>query len=381
MDKAAASQILTALRAGQAPREGAEHLAVGLASFWKPIEEGVIDLALRGNSGAILYVMGEYGRGKTMFCNFSRGQLAKKGQGFVWSYIDLGNFEQLSDFLGLYRLIVDNLMIPSHAEPGLKTLLEEFVESTRSDASFDRFRRETIVDVAVLEKLFLYRKHRNFGNDTGAQTAIEWMRAKRHIPATQLHLIGEKGFSKLEAEDIDHYLAAIKTIAVWLGYEGLLIQIDEAEDRRAGFSDDVVRDIFRNLKRVHNNLFQKQTFSRIIFLLAGTRDLYHAYESLDEAQRQRMRILNYDLPILNEPQYNELARKVIAVYDQAFDTHLRDRIDESEIEALVGKVAAKGGSLDQVTPRDFLFTFPSQSEALFNRLESMRMDKGLGLLA
>ncbi len=366
MDKALASRILTALRAGQAPREGAEHLAVGLDSFWRPIEEGVIDLSLRGESGAILYVMGEYGRGKTMFCNFSREQLEKKGQGFVSSYIDLGNFEQLSDYLGLYRLIVDNLTLPDLPEPGLKTLLEEFVRSTRSDASADRFRRETVIDMAVLEKLFLYRKHRIFGNDIGAQTALEWMRAKRHIPASQLHLIGEKGFSKLEVEDVDHYLAAMKSIAVWLGYEGLLIQVDEAEDRRAGFSHDMVRDIFRNLKRIHNNLFQKQTFSRIIFLLAGTRDLYHAYENLDEAQRQRMRILNFDLPRLNGSQYVELAKKVVGVYDQAFDTDLRGRIEDPDIETLVERVKDRGGSLDQVTPRDFLFSYPSQAEALFN---------------
>ncbi len=93
-----------------------------------------------------------------------------------------------------------------------------------------------------------------------------------------------------------------------------------------------------------------------------------------------MQILNFDLPILNESQYLELAKKVIAVFDLAFETSLRSRIENSELETLVKKVEARGGSLDQVTPRDFLFTYPSQSEALFNRLEAMRMDGGLGLL-
>lgn len=374
MEKELAKGVIASLRSGVAPRTGTGLIEVGLHKFWEDIETGVVDMCLAGGTGCMLYVMGEYGRGKTFFCNYSRERLDKMGKGFVSSHIQIKGFETLADYLAIYKELVRNLELPDNDKKGLVSLLDAFVRSTAQKDDFQRFKDGTGISPTVLTKVSRYREFRLENFEEGYVTALDWMQGEKDIPARSLHLIREKGFSKLREDDVDNYLHAIKEIALHLGYEGLLVQIDEAEERTSEFSNEAVRSVLRNLKKIHNNLFQKEWFSKMIFMLAGTSELWSKYETLDEAQRQRMNILRFELPILGRDQYEDLTSRVISVYDSAFDTSLEDRISGNDIKAHVEKCMPSPEDADDMTPRDFLSRKPDETSALLSRLDQMRKD-------
>lgn len=159
-----------------------------------------------------------------------------------------------------------------------------------------------------------------------------------------------------------------------------MIMIDEAEERTSGFPDNILRTVLRNLLRIHNNLYQDPQFRRIVFILAGTRDLWQDVIRMDEPVRQRYETRKCDLPPLSGDQYISLGRNVIEAYDMAFGSDLSSRISGGDLTQLVVDVTEVKGKLSEVTPREFLFSLPDPDRALMNRLDAMRDNEGLSLI-
>ena len=125
-----------------------------------------------------------------------------------------------------------------------------------------------------------------------------------------------------------------------------------------------------NIKRIHNSVNQNEQFAQMIFLFAGTRELWARYMRKDEPQRQRMQIQE-DIPRLSKEDYVELGKKVARVYDVAFGSTVSPRLSDQLLSNWIEFVAA--GSLDRLTPRDFLREKPSPAESFLSKLDQIRL--------
>lgn len=351
----------------QAPRRGTEHTAVAIEGLWRSLREKHIDLAVDGSGGAIVYVMGDYGTGKTFLCNFIREQVWKLGaHGFATSYVAVPGFESLANFMGIYGLIVKNIQMPNSGED-LEGILLTFVNRFSDKASLNRRLRDLGIGGDFAQKIRYFWEYRD--RDAARTITLRWIKGEPGIKAELLNYIDEKGFAKLEESDIDDYLTGLKRIVQDLGAEGLFVFIDEAEARTRPFDDKVVYPVLNNIKRLHNNVNQDEHYSKIIFLLAGTRALWATYLSKDEPQRQRMQIQE-DIPRMSKADYVELGKRVAHVYDVALGSTVASRLNESLLAAWVD--FASPGSLDRFTPRDFLSQRPTPREAFLSKLDQLR---------
>lgn len=375
-DKAIRRGIVGSLRAGVAPSVGTSLIEAGLKDLWEDIHHDFIEITRGTMNGSIVYIMGEYGQGKTFLCNYTREKVWNLwNKGFATSYVEVKGFESLADYVDIYRQIVKNVQLPYSDKKGVGYLLNEFTKKTKSRQDLGDALDKMNVEEAFAQKVkFFYR----YEGHEDAQTALlRWINAEKDIKAEWLHYIAEKGWAKIEDNDVDDYLTGIKNLVKSIGYEGLFVFIDEAEERTRGYDDEVVRQIFSNIKRLHNNVNQDERFSQMTFLLAGTRDLWVAYERLDEAQRQRMHAVRRDLPRLSRENFIELSKKVIQVYDETYDESLSERIGSTIIEKWVDTIMSQESSVGPVTPRDFLSQKPTPRESFIAKLDKMHRNPDL----
>ncbi len=375
-DKAIRRGIVGSLRAALAPTVGTPLIEVGLKDLWEDIYHDFIEITRGTTNGSMVYIMGEYGQGKTFLCNYTREKVwSLWSEGFATSYVEVKGFESLADYVDIYRQIVKNVQLPYSNKKGVGHLLKKFTESIDSRQALDDALEKMNVEEAFAQKVKFFYRYKGYED---AQTAlIRWINAEKDIKAEWLHYIAEKGWAKIEDNDVDDYLTGIKNLVKSMGYEGLFVFIDEAEERTRGYADEVVRQIFRNIKRLHNNVIQDERFCQMIFLLAGTRDLWVAYERLDEAQRQRMHAVRRDLPRLSRENFIELSNKVIRVYDETYDESLSKRISATIIEEWVDFIMSEKSSAGPVTPRDFLSQNPTPRKSFVKKLDKMHRNPDL----
>jgi len=364
--------IITSLRSGVAPSRGTALIEVGLSDFWDSLYQDFIELTQGTPRGAIVYVMGEYGRGKTFLCNYSREKAwSLWSKGFATSYVEVRGFETLADYLEIYRQIVRNIQTPNDEQKGLEPILVKFASRFQSRDDLNKEIDRLGLDPDFAQKLRYFYGFWNRDDKAALSVLLRWMAGEPGIKADLLNLIAEKGFAKLDQNDVDAYLTGMKQVVKSLGYEGLFVFIDEAEDRTRGFEETVVREILRNIKKLHNAVNQDDRFAQTIFLLAGTNELWSQQAVLDEAQRQRMQIKR-NLPVLHREHLVELGRKVIQVYDTALSTNLGSRIDPVVLERWVDGIIDKFGPVSLITPRDFLSRHPSPERSFMRLLDELR---------
>ncbi len=364
--------IIASLRNGVAPARGTSLIEVGLADFWDDLYTDFIEITRGTHNGSIIYVMGEYGRGKTFLCNYTKEKAwSMWSRGFATSYVEVKGFESLADYLGIYRQIVTNIQLPTAEARGLEPLLSQFANRfpTRQDLNGELSRLALDPDIA--QKIRYYYDYSRRGDDTACSIALRWMAGEGGIKADLLHMIDEKGFARLEEADVDSYLTGVKQLVKSLGYEGLFVFIDEAEERTAGFAETQVRAILRNIKKVHNSVSQDERFEQLIFVLAGTRDLWTKHYNLDEAQKQRMQIRR-DLPVHSREDFIQLSEKVIRIYDDAMGTDLAWRIERPTLERWVDAMIFSRGRVELITPRDYLSALPSPDKSFMRKLDLLR---------
>ena len=354
-----------------APKRGTKFVEVGLREFWRDLREGFIDITRGTTGGSIIYVMGDYGGGKTFLCSYTREQVRSLwDHGFATSYIEVRSFDSLVDFVAIYRQIVKNIRAPT-GDSGLEKILLSFVEQFPNRQQLNQRIAQLNLEPDFAQKirfLWTYAKR-----DEERSITMRWIMGESGLQADLLHYIAEKGFAKLEEDEVDDYLTGIKRIIQDLGAEGLFIFIDEAEQRTAQPDPTTVRRILVNIKRLHNNVNTDERYSQTIFLLAGTRDLWVAMNTQDEAMRQRMQIQR-DIPRLNKAEFVALGLKVARVYDIAFGCNASSRLSEDVLEGWVDHLTKGAIAL---TPRDFLTQKPTNRESFLAKLELMRLQPEL----
>lgn len=230
--------ILKALRAGVVPRVGLQHIQVG-----RKAEVGAIinDLQHAADGGAgVRFVVGRFGAGKSFFLNVASMVALEKG--FLVAKADVTMERRLHGSGGqpraLFTELVKNLASKARPEGGaLSSVLERWISDLSHEANGDdvalekliaeRLRplQELVSGFDVHAVLVQYLRAFRAGDEGRQQSALRWLRAEYGTKTEARQDLGVR--SIIDDADVYDYLKLYAKFARIMGYQGLVVCVDE----------------------------------------------------------------------------------------------------------------------------------------------------------
>ena len=126
--------IIDALRLGTVPRKGLDLFAVGMDRFEAVIDEELTNV--RGGSGALKAIRGEYGSGKTFFARWL--QERAKRAGFAVSEVQISETETpLHRLETVYRRLMERLSTSDQEHAAFRSIVDSWFYSLEEDLLSD----------------------------------------------------------------------------------------------------------------------------------------------------------------------------------------------------------------------------------------------------
>ena len=272
--------IIQALRAGVVPRQGLRHIQVGRA---REIEELAHDMdRIVAGGGAIRFIIGEYGAGKTFFLNLVR--LIALEKGLVTLSADLAPDRRLHSSGGqarsLYAELTRNAATRSKPDGGaLPSIVERFIGQAVQAAEAEG--REP--GVAIREKLAHLQEHvggydfaaviarywegSETGNEALCASALRWLRAEFSTRTDARQALGVRTI----INDANFY-DQLKLLALFVreaGYQGMVVGLDEMVNLYKLTSSQARNSNYEQILRIFNDILQGTT-SHLGFVFGGT---------------------------------------------------------------------------------------------------------------
>lgn len=371
--------LLSSLSAGVVPRSGAPYIAIGRN---EEIEALVTSLdRVADGEGAIKFIIGRYGSGKSFLIQLSRGYALDKG--FVTADCDLSPERKLSggggQGLATYRELMKNLACKSTPDGGaLPTIIGKWFTSIRAELSdsgmepdsadfneefgrrITRTVRELECDVGGFDFAAVMREYYNAyaAEDDSRQSAcLRWFRGEYNTRTEARQAVGIKSISVISDENWYDYLKLMTSFVRLVGYAGLCVYIDECV----------------NLFKITNRISRENNYEKILSMFNDTM----------QGRSPGMMIV-----FGGTPQFLEDTRRGLFSYE-ALRSRLSDgrygggelrslmqpvlrlkRLSDSELLALVLRLTALHGEYHKWEPRvtdenmkDFLITSLSRAGA------------------
>ena len=184
--------------------------------------------------------------------------------------------------------------------------------------------------------------------------AIGYLEGKK-IPLPEKHAIGKKGFERIgtDGEDEYEYLKHVRSLILELGYEGLVILIDEVAEEMDWNPDDATT---QRLIDLFNKCYQKDQFSEMMFVFVGNAPKWDSLieETGHGALTDRYNAKKVELSSLSKSDYENLVHKVAWLVATADDTEIN--VSASGASKIVDTaIDAHGGeSVRTLSPRRLL---------------------------
>jgi hypothetical protein len=231
--------ILKALRAGVVPRVGLQHIQVGRKAEVQAILRD-LDHAADGGAG-VRFVIGRYGSGKSFFLNLASIVALEKG--FLVARADLTTDRRLHGTGGqaraLYAELMRNLASKGRPEGGaLATVVERWISDVMAEAGTEDAEAleqaiaaklrplQELVSGFDLAKVFAAYFRGYQAHDTAAQeAALRWLRAEYETRTEARQDLGVRAI--IDDADVWDYLKLTAKLARIMGYQGLLVCLDE----------------------------------------------------------------------------------------------------------------------------------------------------------
>lgn len=359
--------IVITLRANVAPDKGVDRYFVGRHNLINKIIrkhiEDIKDLTI----GSMIYLLGQYGSGKTTTLKMLRETSSKLPGSFVYSSVNVREFSQLGDNLHLYREIIKNITLPDGTR-GISNFLNRVISLYKSKAQLHTELINRNIDNRVASLILHYSDN----NDLRRNVVIEWLSGNPEIRADDLHLIGKKGFQRIRNDEIDVYIAGLNDLSKMIGTRGLFITIDEAVDPKAQLKDYEIDAIWQNLKYYYNNLYSEPKFPGMVIAIGGTLDLWYGKKLIDkdEAFRQRLNsAVKEELTPLTFDDYIELFQKLISIWDCVFQKDIKNRVTKGDFVKWTKIIESAGGGFKQITVRQALGELPTPDTSFLRKLD------------
>lgn len=248
MDQRAARDVIDALRQGVVPERHLDLLVVGQEAAREHLS-ALLGEVSEGRS-VFKFLRGPYGSGKTFLCAWLRERALETG--FAVATVRIGPDQPLADLPVFLCGLMEGLRSPEKRDASaiadlLESRLLALHRQTADEhgiAAFDsasRDRLAPLVERCLAEEMASLSDHdpgfgralsafyraRMTADQTGAATALAWIRGSRTLPAAALNAIGVRG--QLAAEDVFPRLRALLKVIAGGHLRGLLLVVDEVE--------------------------------------------------------------------------------------------------------------------------------------------------------
>ena len=333
LTKGKAIQVITALRKGTPPDEGAGLYSVGREELLSYFDKKLLEVKKHAVSD-IKFVSADWGHGKSHFLDLL-SDLALK-HNFVVSEVELRSGEVSFDELSLVvERMMASVITPRAKANGLEAILNEWSQLNASKSKQELY--ESLLDAGIFPdmrlKLVEYASSYNCPNGPEYERCLQimkWFEGKETKSKT----------FRSATEFIRNFVLLVRL----LGYSGLVILLDEAEAivslSRIGKRDQAnenVRQIIDNDNAVHNFYL---VFASTPSFLSGEDDRgaqsYPALwrrisDPLQEFVLNSVDKVIVELPELSEEQFTQIAVRIRTIYGKATgktpstitDEHLR----------------------------------------------------------
>jgi hypothetical protein len=392
LDKLVAREIVERVGgSGQPPEYGFQFFTVGFDDYLKTIEEEYLSSYIKQNGKAFKLVVGYYGGGKTHFLYCIREMAWKHN--FAVSYVELTEkstpFHKLDS---VYKAIVNNLMYPmspaellSGYEKGIDNFIRVWYQNKKSefeglglsgDALMVELNRYLDSIKNIENQSFSNAVRQAFrclieGRDDDFSLILQWLQGAPY-------LAGKTGHSQFRILDRIDSSNAFRSTVQWtksIGYSGLVILFDEAE-QRPSMSGSQKNTLLSNLVDVINETGRGSLNSSMFYyavpslnFLQGKTDVYEALNQrlstvFDRTTPTGVKILLDDMPGDKEEILRQIGIKLARVFETAYSIRFDDA---ATLERSIGNIAQAAADLQH-------------TESGYRRLFVKKLIKGLELL-
>jgi hypothetical protein len=333
-----ARQIINALKNGVVPDEDLELLCVGRD---REIREFVrcFELTSEG-SGTVKFLNGEYGSGKSFLLNVIKQKAVKSN--FIVSRIQVDRGFRFNNLEHLYYHVMHNLTlnVTGKSVTSFESIFDLWISRLQENPNQEEASLEINYVIAALNKYnmsfaraFLsYIKARVSKDRLLSDAIASWLMGEKNIPAqlkSKFDIIGNVD----RLNSIDFLKAFVKLIKL-MGYDGLVIQVDELELIMSERSD-IRRVSYENLRNMIDICCSGELGS-CMFVFAGTNDFFDnpdkgikTYEALaqrlgDAIDKSNSAMYDVRQPImrlkkLSVEEFQELTDRVIEIYTKLYN--------------------------------------------------------------
>lgn len=272
--------VLQALRAGVVPRRGLQHIQVGRA---REVEALIRDVErVVDGGGAIRFVIGDFGAGKTFFLTLVRSIALEKG--LVVMNADLNPDRRLYGANGqarsLYSEWMRNLATRTKPEGGATgAVVERFVSSALQQAKQSGSAVATVIQERLhrLSELVggydfaqvveAYWRGHDQGNDKLKNDAVQWLRGEFNTKTDARQALGVRSII-----DDDSIYDQVKLLSLFVrlgGYGGVMVTCDELVNLYKLTQANARNQNYEQILRILNDVLQG-TAEGLSFVFGGT---------------------------------------------------------------------------------------------------------------
>lgn len=391
--------IIHALKEGNVPPKGTSEICVGRELEIEEMKR--LFEKIKGGKSATKFLEGDYGGGKSFLLKVIE-EIAFKDN-FVVSKVTITRDIPFYKFEEVYKNIVQTLRCKTGIS--LEHIIQRWITGLKMVAmeeTEDPERQNEIVAENMVQDLEETRKHANSfaiaiekyhdaliaGDIETANYAQAWLRGDSNIPFVVKKKFGVKG--EVTKENAFTFLEALSAFLRSLGYNGLLILIDEVEYIRS-LQMKKLRDGAYDYIRYIFDECNLGNFESTLFVFAGTSGFFEdqrkgvpSYPALYDRIKDALDTDHKDLrkPIMRlegfkKEELKELASKIVEMHSKVYDwdagsyvnSTIEDLVDIHENNALL-----TGG---KTTPREFVRTFLSVLDTIQQNPRQLDSDEAI----
>ncbi len=383
------SSLIASVSAGVVPRAGAPYMAIGrndeITALLGDLER------ISDGEGAIRFIIGRYGSGKSFLIQLVRGYALEKD--FITADADLSPERRLygtnGSGIATYRELIKNMASKSSPDGGaLSKLISKWISSLRlkllndgidesSPAFVTKLSAEAALALRDIEFLvggFDFSKiiseyYRAFmdGNDDRQSSCLRWLRGEYSSKTEARQALG---FNVSVIINDDNWYDFIKLWAVLvrkMGYRGLMVFIDECVNLYKITNRISRENNYEKILSMFNDTLQGHAEGlSIVFagtpqFLDDTRRGLFSYEALRsrlcDSKYELDGVKNLNNPIirlvrLNDNELFALLRRMTDLFAQYHSWE--PRLTNEEIAAFLRTELGRVGSDSMVTPREII---------------------------
>lgn len=373
--------IIQALKEGNVPPKGTSEICVGRELEIEEIKR--LFEKIKKGKAATKFIKGDYGGGKSFLLKVIEEMAFKDN--FVVSKITITRNIPFNRFEEVYKNIVKTLKCKTGTS--LEHIIERWLTRLKMVAmeeTTDPLRQNSIVRENMTQDLEAARKYANsfaiaienynsaasYGDTETAHYAQAWLRGDSNIPFTMKKKFGVKG--DVTKENAFTFLEALSAFLKSLGYNGLVILIDEVEHIRLLHTSKLRDGAYEYIRYIYDEC-NLGNFESTLFVFAGTGEFFDddkrgiaSYQALYGRIKDALNTDHKDIrkPIMElegfkKEELKKLGSKIVEMHAKVYSWNANSQID-SIIDEIVdiheNSALLTGG---EITTREFVRTFLS----------------------